>query len=139
MSFQETTDSEDYDECYDECDSYNVKIHQSVSCVNVTEYGIPLSVELSESLLGCKTLVNKQTSNRFAKSAEIFLRFDSNNDTAERDTIRYVDRTFDNECIELQYENQFDGPSEVVNSNAQAIHRGNNSFDYEEMFVEGIL
>lgn len=168
MSFEETTDSTDlceYDEYYD---SYNVKTYQATSSLSFTEYGVPLSVELSESLGENQTLVNKQTYNCFVKSPEIFLRFDSNNVTTATDSIcgsssqnNNIDKSKNTEetilieskenndviirddCVELQYANEFENPNdgEVIDGNAQKIPKRSDSLDndYEELLIEGII
>lgn len=160
MSFEATADLADlceYDE-YEDSDSYNVKTYQTASSAE-EEYGIPLSVELSESLGECRTLDNKQTPDCFVKSSEIFLRFDSNdticgdsneknNDASNRnegiipvESKDYNDVVIRRDCVEVQYENEFDNSNdELLTTNAQIIHEGNNSLDndYEELLLEGI-
>lgn len=157
MSFEETTDLADLCE-YDEYDSYNEK-------ASFTEHGVPLSVELSQSLYGSQTPVNEPTSNFFVKAPEIFLRFDStntsvtefnpkvsvqntdNNVSKELEPISFnlkenTDVNICDDCVELQYENEFENHSnEIDDCSAEIIHKGNNSLDndYEELFLEGII
>lgn len=163
MSFEETADSTDHCE-YDEYDSYNEKTYQTTSSSSFTEYGVPLSVELSESLRASQTPVNKQTSNCFVKASEIFLRFDSSitpgtdclpeasAGSSEKKLEHSEESIFLNskenndvnicdDCVELQYENEFeDTNNKVDDSNGQIIYKRNNSLDndYEDLFLEGI-
>lgn len=166
MSFEETTDLADLCE-YDEYDSYNEKTYQTTLSSSFTEYGIPLSVELSESLCASQTLDDKQISNCFVKAPEIFLRFDSTitsvkdcipqatvqnneNNSSKLDNSEETitlnskennDVNVCDDCVELQYENEFEDPNnEVIHSYVQKSYKRNNSLDndYEELFLEGI-
>lgn len=160
MSFEETTDLANFCE-FDEYDSY-----QSTSSSSFIEYGVPLSVELSESLCESQTPVKKQTSNCFVKAPEIFLRFDSTITSAtsshasrqsdENDVLNKLENSDEtislgsneknkvnicDDCVELQYENEFENPNdEVDDGNSQVIYDRSNSSDndYEELFLEGI-
>lgn len=161
MSFEETTDFADLCE-YDEYDSYTVKTFQSTSS-SYTDHGIPLSVELSESLCASQTPVNETTSNLFVKAPEIFLRFDTaatdlktvvsqipvqnteNNVSKELETISVnpeESKDVCDDCIELQYENEFANlTSEIDGCSAGIIHKRSHSLDneYEELFLEGTI
>lgn len=162
MSFEEPTDLANLCE-YDEYDSY-----QSTSSCNFTECGVPLSVELSESLCKSLTLVDQQTSDCFVKAPEIFLRFDptvtsatdfispaskqiSENNVSNKlknseGTIPFDTEAKNNviicdDCVELQYENEFENPNnDVDGDNAHVIYKPSNSVDndYEDLFLEGI-
>lgn len=161
MSFEETIDLCEYDEF----EPYDVKTFQTTSS---SEHGVPLSVELSESLFKSQTLVNEQISNSFVKAPEIFLRFDSSNisgknsisdaskqnnvvdvaneSNCEENTISVEPEENDDvitreNCIELEYENDFDDRNdETGGSNVRAINKQNNSSnnDFEELLLEGI-
>lgn len=165
MSFEETADLTDLCE-YDEFDSYDDNTYQTTSSSNFTEYGVPLSVELSESLCKNQTAINEQTSNGFVKAPEIFLRFDTNvssttdftsgsskqnNDSNLSNelkncvgTISLESKENDNirdDCVELQYESEFKDPRlGVDDDNTQVIYKRKNSLDndYEELLLEGI-
>ena len=166
MSFEETAL---VDLCeYEECDSHNDKTYQTSTTNDSTDYGVPLSVELSESLSKSQTPTNKQTSNCFVKASEIFLRIDStitptsdfisngssqSNENNEPNELENSEETIvfeckekknviiRNDCVELQYENEFEDPNdEVDDGSSQVICKHNNSLDndYEELFSEGI-
>lgn len=167
MSFEETTDLSDLCE-YDEYDSYNEQTYQTTTSNSFTEYGVPLSVELSESLCASQILDNEQTSNCFVKAPEIFLRFDStitsttaciaqesvqNNEINVSDKLENSEETISfnpkentdvnicDDCVELQYENEFENPNNEIDGNdAQVKYKQSNSLDneYEELFLEGI-
>lgn len=158
MSFEETTDSTDLCE-YDEFDSYDEKTYQATSSTGFTEYGVPLSVELSESLYESQTLINKHPADCFVKAPEIFLRFDLNitsatdNDSNVSNELKNSEKTisieskendnvdYHDDCVELQYENEFEDPDDEFNDdNAQLIYKRNNRSDndYDELFLEGI-
>lgn len=167
MSFEETTDLADLCE-YDEYDSYNEKTFQTTSS-GFTEHGIPLSVELSESLCASQTPVNEPSSNFSVRAPEIFLRFDStntsvtdfktfvphvsiqnaeNNVSKESETFPFNpeesnDVNICDDCVELQYENEFENLSnDIDDCSGEIIHkRRSNSLenDYEELLSEGIL
>lgn len=152
MSFEETSDSADL--C--EYDSYTS---------SYTEHGIPLSVELSESLCASQTPVSETSSNFFVKAPEIFLRFDSsitdlktivsqvseqnteNNVPQELKTISFNpeeknDINICDNCVELQYEDEFENPSnEIDDCSAEVLPKRSNSLDneYEELFLEGTI
>lgn len=153
MSFEET---EELDLC--EYDSLNEKTFQATSS-SLTEHGIPLSVELSESLCASQVQTDEPTSNLFIEAPQIFLRLESTN-TSVTDLIPQVSAQSSNinvsndietisfdckenkdvnicdDCVELQYENEFESLDEC---NAEIIHKGNNlDNDYEELLLEGI-
>lgn len=160
MSFEETSDLADLCE-YDEYDTYNVKTYQPTYASNFNEYGVPLSVELSESLGESQTLANAQPANCFVKASEIFLRLDLNNVTTGTNSISNASTRDDNvdilrisgkteetsdviiheDCVDLQYGSDIDCPNgAVIGEMTQARHKRDNSLDneYEELLIEGI-
>lgn len=137
MSFEEVTDLMDLFE-YDEFYSFDENTYRPISSTNeIVEGGVPLSVELSESLSKNQTSVSEESSSGFVKAPEIFLRIEGNsagissniqslcnNNRDENksnklkfreksNSIESVDSTDvilpvkGDECNELQYENEF--------------------------------
>lgn len=154
MSFEETTNLCEYDEF----DSDNEKTYQETLSSDFAEYGVPLNVELSESLSKSQTLIDKQIYNCFIKTPEIFLRFNSgvtsvadsisdalkqNESNNSEKIVSFECKENDNvikrdDCVELQYENEFEKPNgEIGNGNAQVKHKRSNSLDYEELSLKG--
>lgn len=172
MSIEESADLMDLFE-YDEFDPYDDHTYHLItenSCS--TENGVPLSVELSDSLSENPTPVSEQPSNRFVKAPEIFLSIDSRISTTEKKTESLsvnsgsgsggshksanslenceksnslesiesndVVLVSNQECVELQYENEFVGPYEEPDLRS-ALNRHNSiERDYEDLLFEGI-
>lgn len=77
MSIEDITELGELFE-YDEFDSYDEHAYQTIITNNISnEGGVPLSVELSESLSKSQTPESEQTSDGFIKAPEIFLRIDA--------------------------------------------------------------
>lgn len=160
MSIEKTPDLMDLYE-YDEFDSYEEHTYQTIAYNSLPEGGVPLSVELSESLSENQTPINDRPSTCFVKAPEIFLRVGSNiTSTTDEITTRtninsaiklssqespeingVVLLANQEECVELQYENEFIDPNDepdseyVLSTNMQ--NNGDN--DYEELLLEGIF
>lgn len=160
MSVEKTPDLMDLYE-YDEFDSYEEHTYQTIAYNSLPEGGVPLSVELSESLSENQTPINDRPSTCFVKAPEIFLRVGSNiTSTTDEITTRtninsaiklssqespeingVVLLANQEECVELQYENEFIDPNDepdseyVLSTNMQ--NNGDN--DYEELLLEGIF
>lgn len=132
---------------YDEFDSYDEHTYQAIAAAKETASdGIPLSVELSESLHNSQS--DEQNSG-FVKAPEIFLRIESNieNKTKRSNSLESSDSNIvipvangdDIECFELQYENEFDDQideTDIAHSSCQP-----NSCvetEYEQLLFEGI-
>lgn len=151
MSFEE--DLVDLFE-YDDFDSYNEHTYQVVEVTNGSyNDGIPSSVELSETLNQSHFTVNEESP---VKSPEIFLTIDVNatgaSESFNQSNLKYCGKSnslkstesidvilTDNqdECIELQYENEFIGSSEP---DCNVFHSPRNiDNDYDELLFEGII
>lgn len=175
MSIEEATDLMDLFE-YDEFDSYVEHTYQLIAesgCL--MENGVPLSVELSESLSKNQTPVTEQPSISFVKAPEIFLRIDANtsgisktetnsensseNSGSHKNVLKKLKNSEKSnslesnesndaillpnpdECVELQYENEFVGPNDEPDCDlVQSASKRRNSLesDYEELLFEGI-
>lgn len=165
MSVEKITDSINLFE-YDEFDAYEGHTYQ-FKCNGLPEGGIPLSIELSESLCKSQTTVNEKPFN-FVRAPEIFLRIDSTSTTELSPEI--LDQNYYNpsglkhgakinrlestktndvilfgsqdECVELQYENEFLCPNDDSNNDFTLSTRNQHDSidnDYEEVLFEGIL
>lgn len=168
MSIEDITELGDLFE-YDEFDSYDEHAYQEIVSDNVSnEEGVPLSVELSESLNKVQTPECEQATKSFTKAPEIFLRIDVNsiaggassanssynitctkspNIIKQSDESNSIDSIESNEgitnrdeCTELQYENEFSTNDEIDCENVQSTCKRHNSIDneYEELLFEGI-
>lgn len=174
MSFEEGTDLMDLFE-YDEFDSFDENTYRTISATNdLVEGGVPLSVELSESLSKSQTSVSEESSSGFVKAPEIFLRIEANSTgtssilpSSSEDCNNHRDKNESNkpkfceksnsiesvdgndviltakgdECIELQYENEFLSANEEPDCDfLQITHNRTNNIDndYEELLFEGI-
>lgn len=135
------------------------------------EIGVPLSVELSDSMcqISGPTTVPSQTpfdggpnDDGFVKSAEIFLRLDSDNDSGTTTTITIASGSLNSkqsldstgggpssgqfssiDCdIELQYENEFFDPNNdecnFVTEPSTVHRRSTIEIDNEQLLLEGI-
>lgn len=156
---------------YDEFDSYDEHKYQLIAESDFSsESGIPLSVELSESLSKIQTPVT-ETVTGFVKAPEIFLRIDasgteiykteassdtSNEKNKQKNALKNSGKSNSlesndsndaillsnqDECVELQYENEFVGPSDESDCElVQTAPKRHNSIenDYEELLFEGI-
>lgn len=168
MSIEESADLMDLFE-YDEFVFYDDHTYHLITESKCsTENGIPLSVELSASLNENPTPVSEQPSNGFVKAPEIFLRIDSRISTTEIRTSssensdsggnhknengpenyeksNSLDMVLpsNQECVELQYENEFVGPyeeSDKPDCIRSAFNRHNSiEKDYEDLLFEGII
>ncbi|XP_055302856.1 trafficking kinesin-binding protein milt isoform X2 [Sitodiplosis mosellana] len=167
MSIEEATDLMDLFE-YDEFDSYDDHTYQLIAESNCsTASGIPLSVELSESLSKNQTPVSEQPSICFVKAPEIFLRIDAsgsristNSESSSENSGSHKNAnklknceksnslesiesndvvllTNRDECVELQYENEFVSPNDEPDC-VQSPPKRHNSIenDYEELLFE---
>lgn len=140
---------------YDEFDSYNEYAYHVVTMNNDSSNdGIPLSVELSETLNKSQSTINEKSSNDFVKAPEIFLRIDVNGagpnsesfnkknvECCEKlDSLESCDSNdviLTGNCAELQYENEFMNTSEPECNFSHSTRSIDN--DYEELFLEGII
>lgn len=160
MSVENVPDLMDLFE-YDEFDSYQEYAYRIISNSDLAEGGVPLSVELSESVNKTITSIDENSTIGFVKAPEIFLRIDSNvnpSETISEDSIsnqsakndqqtNLIEIKYKNdinafstkdECIELQYENEFldsndsndDWPERKANNNVDS--------EYEDLLLEGI-
>lgn len=173
MSIEQTPDLMDLFE-YDEYDEYDHTYQLIDEDKCSTESGVPLSVELSESLHKSQTSVTGQPSD-FVKAPEIFLRFDPSGTGISKITETIAESSSDNsgslknepkklqncgklnslesnesndvilitngdDCVELQYENEFIDPNEPDCELSQSASKRHNSIDndYEELLFEGI-
>lgn len=172
MSIKQSTDLMDLFEYDDfECDDHTYQQIAKNKCS--TESGVPLSVELSESLSKSQTPVTGQPSG-FVKAQEIFLRFDASGTGISKITETISESSSDNsdshknepkklqncgklnslesnesndvilitngdDCVELQYENEFIDPNEPDCELPQSASKRHNSIDndYEELLFEG--
>lgn len=141
---------------YDEFDSYDEYAYQTANQQDDSvECGVPLSVELSESLSKNDNAESEQDASCFVRSAEIFLRIDGEGTSANNRAIQDQSSNnaqpnslesngsddvilVGNDCVELQYENEF------IESNDEAEFLPTNrcrsnslSNDYEELLFEG--
>lgn len=147
MSFEEVSDLFEFDDfdCYDE------NTYRTILTTNrLVEEGVPLSIELSETLNRNQNTVNEHSdSSDFVKASEIFLRLETSGtetskSLAEVNTIETTDSLISasnqEECIELQYENEFIGPNDEPDLDflRTARDRTNSIYnDYEELLFEG--
>lgn len=170
MSIEEISDLEELFE-YDEFDSYDENAYQSIIANDVShEGGVPLSIELSESLSKNQTPENELPCNNFTKAPEIFLRIDASTTTSNSSiygndanccgktsnkieqcsTLNSLESSESNdgplsttnrdECLELQYENEFGSSDETDCEFVQSTCRQQNNTDndYEDLLLEGI-
>lgn len=169
MSNDESTDLMELYE-YDEFDSYDSHTYPTIEAIHSAygvNSGVPLSVELSQCLSSTSHEQSTATTSHdnFIKAPEIFLRIDATNDgdrialpsnpTATIDnvpakSIDSIDSCADgevklstnrDECIELQYEDEFiDSSDENDCEPANVIYERRNSIesDYEQLLFEGI-
>lgn len=103
MSIEDVTDLMDLFE-YDEFDSYDENTYQLID--EDSSGGVPLSVELLESLSKNQTPVSDEPTNSFVKAPEIFLRIDANGSNASTTDLctASTSHNFQNiETIELKH------------------------------------
>lgn len=148
---------------YDEFDSYDEHTYQAIIAAKETASdGVPLSVELSESLHSNQSVNEERTSDSseklFEKAPEIFLRIDTHETEARCDTKLKLQsegqsasvESIDNndvvpiiecdECFELQYENEFEDSTDDVDYNVAHSSNQPKSYiedEYEQLLFEG--
>lgn len=149
---------------YDEFDSYEEHLNQAIVAAKETASdGVPLSVELSESLHSNQSVNEERNTDAsevlFEKAPEIFLRIgapeteteceiklklqsEGHNVSVEsidnNDVLLVTDGA--DECIELQYENEFEDSTDDVDCNVAHSSNRPKSFiedEYEQLLFEG--
>lgn len=120
---------------YDEFEAYDAFQMPSHQTDEADPDNVPLSVELEQSLA---TTNRKSESDNFIKAPELFLRIDANNVKSQPESLA---DTPIRECVELQYENEFD----EYEAN-DGTDRGECSTSYrtvendnEQLLLEGIV
>lgn len=148
---------------YDEFDSYDEHTYQAIVAAKETASdGVPLSVELSESLHSNQSVNEEQKTESseklFEKASEIFLRIDAPETDTEceirskrfgegrSDSVESIDNndvvpaTECDECFELQYENEFEDSTDEVDCNLAHSSNQPKSYiedEYEQLLFEG--
>ena len=138
----------EYDE-FEEYDVYQTRSYPQIASNTEEPNNVPLSVELSESTNSDST---KET---FVKGSELFLRIDSvgasisssSGGADEQDECSSDTPTNANNCVELQYENEFESNEDDADNNCDGSNLlGFNSFyhsavdnENEQLLLEGIL
>lgn len=120
---------------YDEFEAYDAfQIPQTAD--DVVSDNVPLSVELAQSLQNNSRNCTISDSEHFVKAPELFLRFDG----VVKSQPESLADTPIRECVELQYENEFDDYEE---SNGIQYPECSTSFhtiqnDNEQLLMEGM-
>lgn len=147
----------EYDEfdVYDEIQSRSLPIDDNRT-IDMENSGVPLSVELSESMLNRSALPSTSqctnqsdaigdsisSSSSFVKGSELFLRIDGQNVDSAKSSEETP--TTINVGIELQYENEFydednvDGDNLQFNETSQSYHSMADN-ENEQLLLEGIF
>lgn len=146
---------------YDEFDSYDEQTYQAIIAAKETASdGVPLSVELSESLHSNNQSVNEEQKTDsdeklFENAPEIYLRIDEPDTETEceikpklqsegrsaliesidnNDVVRVTE--FD-ECFELQYENEFEDDVDCNVAHSSNQPKSYIEDEYEQLLFEG--
>lgn len=133
---------------YDEFEAYDA-FQMPQSADDAVSNNVPLSVELAQSI---ESTSRKSDSENFVKAPELFLRFDG---TVKSEPESLADTPI-RECVELQYENEFDDFEDndgfdhpecstsfrtIENDNEQLLLEGMSLNIYQSMFsfISGFL